>query len=137
MYWSSEDKDWAKKSEDYRQIYLPPKAKELLKEASEGTWGPHIAKFWTYNPKKYIALNEVVSSEKLLLACGVPLDLISTEVHPELVKQLPWWQKGEKPGTHQCAMRDPVQVGHDGLAHDQTWEYSCSCGATLRMKVNY
>jgi hypothetical protein len=74
----------------------------FLVEATNAAYGDNpeltpcaaTAQFWRSNPGKFIQLCETHSNGWVLLALGVPTDMIAHALQPRLLEELPFWQSG-------------------------------------------
>lgn len=82
--------------------WLAEKVAKLFLEATGGQSDPtaETAAFWRANPDKFITLCETHSNVQILLALGVPVDLISQKLYEKHLVQLPFWQSNKACRTH-------------------------------------
>lgn len=74
----------------------PPKIAKLFLQASGGSPfpTPETAEFWRKNTDAFVTLCGLDSSVEVLLALGVPVDLLAQHLSDKHLLQLPYWQNG-------------------------------------------
>lgn len=78
------------------------KAVKLFLQATNGEPepSPETAAYWRTHPEEFIALCETHSDTLVLLAFGVPVDLISQKLYTQHLVRLPFWQSNGACKTH-------------------------------------